>query len=442
MNPLAFLLAVLFAFAGWLSTDSGEAGASLAVAGLVVSNRRRLQDEASKIHADIEALRSAAPESDQEQADNLGRLGELEARADSIAQELERENATDARLARLRTAASNAAEHRGSGGSENGERPQLESFGNVRISDEARAHRVGSWLRDLRDGRASSQELPDVRTLSEGGSAGSGPEFGPATELYSEVVNMINRQSLAAAVAFTLNTNATTVSVPKLGLVTADFVNSLTAPTAQDPTTSAVTLNVYDAKVQVDIENNLLNDSPIDVAGIVSQATANANAKFMDSVMFAGHAGKSIAGLYAGISSGRKRTVAAGGNISATDIGVVMGSVDPMVAGGFSWAVSGAGWGQLCALEGGRYVVPMVGGNGLLGTIWGVPVYKTDTLPSTVLAVYGAFRMTTAIAMRKELSITPLRELKALQNTTVFLAHTRFGLANHEPAYAGAIIQG
>ena len=106
MNPLALVLAVLLAFVGWFSTDSGEAGVSLAVAGIVVSNRRRLQDEAAKIHSDIEALRSAAPESDQEQADNLGRLGELEARADSIAVDLERENATDARLSRLRTAAS------------------------------------------------------------------------------------------------------------------------------------------------------------------------------------------------------------------------------------------------------------------------------------------------------------------------------------------------
>ena len=35
------------------------------------------------------------------------------------------------------------------------------------------------------------------------------------------------------------------------------------------------------------------------VAGVVTQATANAYAKFMDSVMFAGHSGKSIAGLYA-----------------------------------------------------------------------------------------------------------------------------------------------
>jgi HK97 family phage major capsid protein len=436
MNPLALLFAVLLAVAGWLSTDSGEAGAALAVAGVVVSNRRRLQDEAAKIHSEIEALRSAAPESDQEQADNLGRLGELEARADSIAAELERENATDARLSRLRTAASNAAEQRGSGEGEKPEQARLASFGNGLLSDEARAIRIGQYFRDLRDGRTQ------VRTLAEGGSAGVGPEFNPVTDLYSEVVNIINRTSLAAAVAFTLNTTSNVVKVPKLGLVTADFVASTTAPTPQDPTTSAATLTVYDAKVEVDIENNLLNDSPIDVAGVVTQAIGNAYAKFTDSVMFAGHSGNSIAGLYAGISAGRKRTVAAGGVVSAQDIGVIMGSVDPMVAGGFSWVVSGAGWGQLCALEGGRYVVPMVGGNGLLGTVWGVPVYKTDTLPSPVLGIYGAFRMTTALAFRKELTITPLRELLARQNTTAFLSHARFGLANHDPSYAGAFIQG
>jgi HK97 family phage major capsid protein len=400
-----------------------------------VSNRRRLQDEASKIHADIEALRAAAPESDQEQADNLGRLGELEARADAIAVDLERENATDARLSRLRTAASNAAEHRGSGEGEKREPIQLARFGGGQVSDEARSLRISGYLRDLRDGRIQP------RALSEIGSAGTGVEFSPVADLYTDVVNMINRVSTAANVALTLNTNSTTVKVPKLGLVTADFVGSMTAPTPQDPTTSVATLTVYDAKAEVDIENNLLDDSPIDVASIVTQSIANAYAKFTDVTMFQGHSGNSIAGLYAGISAGRKRTVAVGGNISATDIGVVLGSVDPMVAGGFSWVVSGAGWGQLCALEGGRFVQPMVGGGGLLGSIWGVPVYKTDTLPANILAVYGAFKMTTAIAMRSEMSITPLRELKAREGQTIFLAKSRFGLANHDPSFAGAIVQ-
>jgi HK97 family phage major capsid protein len=252
MNPLALLFSILLALVGWFSTDSGEAGAALAVAGLVVSNRRRLQDEAAKIHGDIEALRSAAPESDQEQADNLGRLGELEARADAIAVDLERENATDARLSRLRTAASNAAEHRGSGEGEKPAAPQLAQFGRSIYSDEARLLRVAQCLRGLRDGTVSA------RALSETGSAGAGPEFNPQVDLYNEVVNVINRQSLGAQLAFTINTNSRTVDVPKLGLVTADFVAENTAPTPQDPTTSKVTLTVYDAKAEVDISNNLL----------------------------------------------------------------------------------------------------------------------------------------------------------------------------------------
>lgn len=400
-----------------------------------VSNRRRLQDEASKIHSDIEALRTAAPESDQEQADNLGRLGELEARADSIAQELERENATDARLSRLRTAASNAAEHRGSGEGEKAAAPQLASFGRQIYSDEARLLRVSQYLRGLRDGTVNA------RALSETGSAGAGPEFNPPVDLYNEIVNVINRQSIGAQLALTLNTNSRTVDVPKMANVTADFVAETTAPTPQDPTTSKVTLTVYDAKAEVDVSNNLLDDSPIDVASYVTQYIGNAFGKFYDTTWLAGHAGNSIAGLYAGISAGRKATVAVGGNISAANVGAVIGSIDPMVMGDFAWVVSAAGWGQLLALEGTRFVQPMVGGGAPTMSVWGVPVYKTDSLPANVLAVYGAFRMTTAIAMRKELAVTPLRELKARENQTVFLAHGRFGLSNHAPEYAGAIVQ-
>lgn len=436
MNPVALLFSVLLALVGWLSTDSGEAGTALAVAGVVVSNRRRLQDEASKIHADIEALRSAAPESDQEQADNLGRLGELEARADAIAAELERENATDARLSRLRTAASNAAEHRGAGDGEQAKAPQLAQFGSSRYSDEARLLRVSQYLRGLRDGTIQA------RALSETGSAGAGPEFNPPVDLYNEIVNIINRQSIGAQLATTISTNSRTVDVPKLGAVTADFVAENTAPTPQDPTTSKVTLTVFDAKAEVDISNNLLDDSPLDVAGYVTQAIGNGFAKFADTVWLQGHVGNSIAGLYAGISAGRKATVAAGSTISAANVGAVVGSIDPMVMGDFAWVVSGAGWGQLLALEGTRFVQPMVGGGAPIPTVWGVPVYKSDLLPSNVLAVYGAFRMTTAIAMRKELSVTPLREIKARENQTVYLAHGRFGLANHDPSFAGAILQG
>jgi HK97 family phage major capsid protein len=434
MNPLALLLAVLLAFVGWFSTDSGEAGLSIAVAGIVVSNRRRLQDEAAKIHSDIEALRSAAPESDQEQADNLGRLGELEARADSIAVDLERENATDARLSRLRTAASNAAEHR-SADPAAPQTQQLASFGKTVYSDEARLLRVSQYLRGLRDGTINA------RALSETGSAGAGIEFNPPVDLYNEIVNVINRQSIGAQLALTINTNSRTVDVPKLGLVTADFVAENTAPTAQDPTTSKVTLTVYDAKAEVDVSNNLLNDSPLDVASYVTQFIGNAFAKFYDTTWLAGHSGNSIAGLYAGISAGRKATVAVGGTISAANVGTVIGSIDPMVMGDFAWVVSAAGWGQLLALEGTRYVQPMVGGGAPGLSVWGVPVYKTDTLPANVLAVYGAYRMTTALAMRKDLSVTPLRELKARENQTVFLAHGRFGLSNHGPEYAGAIVQ-
>jgi HK97 family phage major capsid protein len=332
-------------------------------------------------------------------------------------------------------AASNAADRRGSGEGEQAQAQQLTNFGRTVYSDEARLLRVSQYLRGLRDGTVNA------RALSETGSAGAGPEFNPPVDLYNEIVNVINRQSIGAQLALTLNTNSRTVDVPKLGAVTADFVAENTAPTAQDPTTSKVSLTVYDAKAEVDVSNNLLDDSPIDVASYVTQFIGNAYAKFYDSTWLAGHAGNSIAGLYAGIAAGRKATVAVGGTISAANVGTVIGSIDPMVMGDFAWVVSAAGWGQLLALEGTRFVQPMVGGGAPGMSVWGVPVYKTDALPANVLAVYGAYRMTTALAMRKELSVTPLRELKARENQTVFLAHGRFGLSNHGPEYAGAIVQ-
>lgn len=398
------------------------------------SNRRKLQDEAAKIYAEIEALRNATPEGEQEQLDNLSYLAELETRADSVAVDLERENATDARLSRLLTVAANPAEHRGSESVER-QATEMTQFGNRKHDNEARLLRISQHLRGLRDGTINS------RALSETGAAGTGPEFNPPVDLYNEIVNVINRQSLGAQLATVISTNSRTVDVPKLGLVTADFVAENTAPTSQDPTTSKVTLTVFDAKAEVSISNNLLDDSPLDVASYVTQAIGNGFAKFTDTVWLQGHAGNSIAGLYAGIAAGRKVTVAANATISAANVGAIIGSIDPMVLGDFAWVVSAAGWGQLLALEGSRFVSPLLGGSAPAMTVWGVPVYKSDLLPATVLAIYGAYKMTTAVALRKELSVVPLREVKARENMTVFLAHARLGLANHDPSFAGAILQ-
>ena len=99
-----------------------------------------------------------------------------------------------------------------------------------------------------------------------------------------------------------------------------------------------------------------------------------------------------------------------------------------------------AGYGQL--LTAGNYIAPLIGSETPVPQVWGAPVHRVAALPTNVLALYGNFNFTTAIAARKDLTITPLREVRARENMTVFLFIMRFGLLNHAPEYCAAIIQG
>ena len=133
--------------------------------------------------------------------------------------------------------------------------------------------------------------------------------------------------------------------------------------------------------------------------------------------------------------------MAAGSTIQPSHLQSCVGAIDPLVPfDQVAWVTSGAGFGQL--LTAGNYIPPVLGSAMPTPQVWGAPVYRVASLPTNVLALYGNFNFTTAVAARKDLTITPLREIRARENMTVMLLIMRFGLVNHAPEYCAAIIQG
>jgi HK97 family phage major capsid protein len=402
-----------------------------------MSNRRRqLQDDAAKVCEQIEALRALQCETDAEASARDERLEELTKRADEIAPKLERENHLDAQLKALRSGVADNCDSR-----QVVEKPAAREMPSLMTTggfeSRADAEKAGLFLRGLRDG-VSYRAMGETSTAFDG----KGAEYVPI-ELYSTVINRIKYSSVAMQVASVFNAQTNRITLPKVGDATASFVTDGTASSDQDLTTSGVTVNVLEMRASIAVGNALIDDSPVDVAALVAERLALAYATKIDSAWLSGDAtsGVSIGGLYAGVTSGNKVTVGVNASTTAADLANVIGKVDPFVMN-TAWVVSAQGWAELYKVAAGQIGTMIFGGSTPVPTVWGVPVYKVKGMPANVLALYGDFQFTSAVAVKANgLQITAARELLIRNNQTLFAGIQRVGISNHAPEYCAALVK-
>jgi HK97 family phage major capsid protein len=364
-------------------------------------------------------------------------------RADELSTIIDKESAIEARLAAARSKVTGDSEPRAAV-EQVAKRPVL-SVSNLRdFGSQGDAEVAGQYLRGLRDGRqyrASTGLGETVGTIASGAYNTAGAEYVPI-ELYGAVINRIKYQSVGMQVASVFPAVTNRITLPKVGDATASFVAEGAASTDQTISTSGTTVNVLEMRVSVPVSNSLLDDSPIDVAALIAERFGLAYAKAIDSTWLSGDSSVSIGGLCAGISSGNTTTVAANARTTAANLATALGQVDPFVSN-TCWLVSAAGWADLFNVAAGQIGTMVFGGTTPVPTIWGTPVFKVKGLPSNVLAVYGDFQFTTAIAIKPSgLQISAARELLIRNNQTLFVGVNRIGLANHAPEYASMIVKG
>jgi len=397
---------------------------------------RLLQDDAASIATQIDELRQLTPANETESASIAERIDGLVTRSEKILPQMEREKALDDRIKNLRSTVVDACEHRDALAAN--EVPTVEAAGSVAkraFGSTAEARKVGLGLRAIARG--------ETRTMGEG-NTNYGSDY-VVTQLYGAVINLLKYTSQAFQVAQTFETNSNVITLPKVGEITAAFVAESTDSTDQDIATSGATCTVRDMRASVPVSNNLIEDSPVDVAGLIASRIAYGYAKGIDGVWLKGYSsgGISVTGLYdaiTGYNSGSNVVTVA--KTAATTVGNfadLVGKIDPYAINP-SWVVGSLGWAEIMKVS-----ATLLSANisqGTVASLWGVPVRKAYNMPANVYAIYGDFGFTSAIAYKPNgLQITAARELLIKKNATLFVGIQRFGVANHAPEFGGALVK-
>jgi HK97 family phage major capsid protein len=401
-------------------------------------NKLRLaQDEISALIPQIENLRNVDPVDDKDGA-AAAALERALTRADELNVVVERENAIEARLSAARSKLSNVSDSEPRAavekGEVTGERADIRS-GVQAFSSAKAASLVGGYLRQLFTG--------EIRAMGETSSTydAKGAEY-VIGELYNAIVNRLQYASVGLQLATVIRPSGAKISFPKVGDATAAFVGEGTATSDQDLSTSVSDLTLYEMRASVAVSRSLLEDSPIDVAGLVAERFALSYAQKFDAVWLGGNsASPSITGLAASVAGGNTITVAAGATATTlNNLADVVGKVDETVMGTSSWVASRAGWVDLMKLWAAQQTTMTVGGGRVVPTVFGAPVYLVKGLPSTTLALYGDFSMASVIGVKDSgLEIEAGREILMRNRQVLYVANTRFGVANHAPEFVGRL---
>lgn len=398
------------------------------------TRRRLLQDEAAAITTEINAVRAIEPQTGEEAAAVELRLSDLTARADRIVPQLEQENALDGKIAAMRSAVVvDACESRSTlEGVAKAERRASVGFGSRKLAgfeNAAEARAAGQWLKALARG--------EVRAMQEL-SGEDGDDLVPG-ELYSAIVNIVNYQSVAFQLASTFATNSGRITLPKLGNATAAFLAEGVTQSQTDITTTGVVVTPFGLRASVAVSNDLIEDSVIDIASMVSGAFARAFSAKIDLSWLQGDNTAGIDGLVAEVTN-EVSIVAATAAATAAELAELVGLVDPNVGNNVAWVCSPAGYGQLLAAAAGG--VGMGVGVGRFPTVFGAPVYVTSGMPAGTYAIYGDFSLSTAIAYKASgLRVEAAREALMPLDQVLFHGKQRIGIANHDASYLAKLVE-
>lgn len=401
-------------------------------------NKLRLaQDEIASLLPQIENLRNVDPNDDKDGA-AAAALERALNRADELNQVVERENAIEARLAAARAKLSPVADSEPRAAVEKGEELKKQAersiLGGLRgYSSREAADKVGGYLRGLVTG--------EVRAMGETSPAydAKGVDF-VMGELYGAIVNRLTYSSVGLQLASVYSPSANSIKVPKIGDATVSIVAEGNATTDQDISSDGATVTLYEHRLSVAISRSLLEDSPLDVAGVVAERIGVAYAKHIDSLWLAGNASNpSITGLAAAVAGGNTVTVAANAATTVNNLADVIGKIDEQVMD-TAWVCSRAGWTDLMKLWAVQQTTMPVGGGRVVPTIFGAPVYLVKGLPATTLALYGDFKMSSAIAVKSSgLEIDVARELLIRNRQVLYAASQRAGVSNHDAQYVARL---
>jgi HK97 family phage major capsid protein len=390
----------------------------------------KLQDESVTVENEIIALRAIEPKDDAEKAQVEERLAERSARAVEVAKLAAAEHDLDAKLAGLRSVRTSDSD--AIGAVEARKAPAVHVMPGRADKRNADMEVAGRALRAL-----ARKDVRELRAMS-GSSDGTGGEL-VIPELFNGFIDVLGYSSVGVQLASLYPTSSNSITVPKIGEVTADFFGENEAITAADAATDDVEIALHKLGRLIKVSNELVEDAAAGVA--LAQTVANrlamAIGKKIDEIWLQGSEAKSIAGLVDEVAEGN--TLEAGADNDGVDLAELVGKIDSR-AMNTAWVVSSAGWAHI--MKASVVTQSTTIGDRVLPVVMGAPVFRCLGLPSGTLALYGDFSMATAVAYKANgLQIAASTDAGFANDQVVYRGTQRVGIANHDASFVAKLVE-
>jgi HK97 family phage major capsid protein len=415
----------------------------------------KLQDRAAAVAALLEDLQKVEERSETQVAE----IEKLQSEAGDLADKLDREHAIADKISTLRSKVAATAKP-----VEVADMPvpvshaKPASYSRLRgFSNSSDAEAVGRWIRGflLPNHRSAAEDRAwytrnvEERALASADN-GKGGVFVPEV-FASTLIRLVDEYSAIPQQANVMPMSSSTLYVPRrTGGNTAYFVSENSETTNSDMTTDNVMLSAKDLRVGTRVPNSLIDDSLVDLAGLVAQEFALALSQKIDDAGFKGD-GTSTHGGIRGIqwlleqspaTAANKFNSAASsaGGLTVDDFHAAMALAPSYVLPRAKWYVTPqlyhSAMRALALSAGGVTAAELSGGVGG-ERFMGYPVLYNNSMNTAaatdkVVALFGDLSLSTHYGLRREVAVRASTDRYIEFDQTYFQATCRFDVVTSD----------
>lgn len=414
----------------------------------MASKIKDLQDRAAAVAAELDELHQLEERTDEQNE----RLQRLNAEADRLVPELEHEKTIADRIASLRSqvkAASAPVEVAAVPAVQQRAKPRYGKLRGFETSDDAEI--AGRWIRGFILGREEDRQWyhhnVESRAMSSSDNS-KGGVFIPES-FASTVIRLVDSYSAIPSQANVIPMSSDSLYIPRrTSGNTASFVSENAESTASDIGTDNVMLSAKECRVASRVPNSLIEDSVVDLAGLVAEEFALALSKKIDDCGFAGDGGSSSGGIrgiqwlfengsYAGANDSGESSLSA---VTIDDFAETIGKLPSYARAGAGWYVTPQVY-SVCMLPlmlsaGGVSAAELASGASEQ-RFMGYPVYFNNSMRTSVsngqaIALFGNMRLSTHYGLRRDITVRASTDRYIEFNQTYFQALCRFDIVTSD----------
>ena len=426
----------------------------------MASNLKRLQDRAAAVAARMNELADVAERSE----DQTTELRKLSDEADTVKSDLEFEGKLARKEAELRAVVEIAAPAAVAVAAPAEKKLDIRSVSphhtSLRAFNEGpeaveQAYRIGRWIRgtvfhNADDMRWCKDHGVEARALGEGSNSAGGALV--PDEFASRVIRLVETMGTFPLAAENVTMSRDTLVIPKrLTGTSAYFIGEGVAATESEPTYGNVSLVAKKLAVSCRMSSEIVEDSLVSLADLVTQEFATSLAQRIDLCGWVGDSTSTyggITGVVNKINDGNHTASVVGalsGNVSFETLDIedflgVIGKLPIYARQGASWYVSPSGFAssisRLKYAAGGNTVENI--GSDAGGTFLGYPVKLIHVMNSTlgsdvskVKCLFGNIALSSIYARRRDFSVRLFDQVYATTDQLLLQGTMRFDISSH-----------